>query len=623
MSADDHVAGGPEAVAQVLREAEAVAPDPELEAGRADADGQGRGGAEGPDDADPPPAAGDDGYGDLEGGEGHPLAPDGSKLARNDTGNGRRFALYYGEDAIFVPRVGWHLWNGRAWSYDRDMILARRKGQFVQDRIADEIPHLRLTEVEERLMARREQAARAADAIERTPRDERGADAEGELHELRAQLDRIGALAKRRGAMRAAHRKFAVATGNKAKIEALLHEAQVDLSRDLGDLDADPLTINAEGGVLRFAREPDAERPGRFYAAHAHEAHDRALLLTKCMAVAYDPEAACPRFHAFLERVQPSREIRGFLQRWFGLSMTGLVGEQKFAFLYGRGANGKSVLVDLMARMMGDYAATAKIETLTGKNRRGGGDATPDLIPLMGARSVRASEPEEGERLQEGMIKEMTGGEPMLVRALHSDFIEVRPIFKLTISGNHKPDIRGTDDGIWRRVLLVPFDVQIPVAERDEGLSEVLWSERAGVFNWLIDGLLEYLEEGLKEPPAVLEATRDYRTESDPYGTFLTECCEVTGDERDFVSSRVLIDAFNFARDEAGESRFGQRTVSLKLKALAGGWRHPDTGRAFATGKNEVTGYRGIRFKPGFRSRLDAAPLDRDGRPVARGSGGT
>ena len=608
---------GAEAVAEVLRSASPVAPDPEAAPPRA------QDGPDDPDDADPPPDPGDDGYDRMPGEGGHPLAPEGGKLARNDTGNGRRFGLYCGEDAIFVPRVGWHVWNGRAWSYDRDMILARRKAQTIQDRIADEIPHLRLSDGEERLLHERLQLERAAHAISKVPRAERTADAEEELRGLTAQLERIAAIAKRRGALRSGHRKFAVSSGNKAKIEALLHEAQVDLSRDIDALDADPLTVNTEGGVLRFTRESEAGAPGRFYAAHEHVAHDRAFLLTKCMPVAHDPEATCPLFHAFLERVQPNREIRGFLQRWFGLSMTGLVGEQKFAFLYGRGANGKSVLVDLMARMMGDYAATAKIETLTGKNRRGGGDATPDLIPLMGARFVRSSEPEEGERLQEAMIKEMTGGEPMLVRALHSDFLEVHPIFKLTISGNHKPDIRGTDDGIWRRVLLVPFDVQIPEGERDEGLIDKLWAERAGVLNWMIGGLLEYLEFGLREPAAVLDATREYRSESDPYGTFLAEHCEVTGSEGDFVASRVLIDAFNFARDEAGEARFGQRTVSLKMKALANGWRHPTTGRTFTTGKCGVTGYRGIRFQAAFQSRMDAAPLDRDGRPVARRGGGT
>jgi putative DNA primase/helicase len=296
--------------------------------------------------------------------------------------------------------------------------------------------------------------------------------------------------------------------------------------------------------------------------------------------------------------------------------MTGLK-VQKFAFFYGSGANGKSVLIDLIARMMGDYAHSAKIESFTGRNRRGGGDATPDIFPLMGARMVRASEPEEGERLQEGLIKELTGGEPLLVRQLHEDFIEVHPFFKLTISGNHKPEIRGTDDGIWRRVLLVPFDVQIPPEERDEKLIEKLWAERSGVLNWLIDGLLQYLEAGLQEPAQVRDATQDYRADSDPIGSFLGDACVVTGDPDNFLYARELIQGFNLWLDLRGEGMWGDRTISLKFKNLAGRFRDTRTGKQFSAAKRDATGYRGVRFTPEFRRQFDDAPRDAKGRPVA------
>ena len=289
---------------------------------------------------------------------------------------------------------------------------------------------------------------------------------------------------------------------------------------------------------------------------------------------------------------------------------------QKFVFQYGKGANGKSVLSDLMNRILGDYATTVKIKSLTGRNNKSGADATPDLMPLVGARAALASEPEEGDRLQEGMIKEMTGGEPILVRQLHSDFIEVRPYFKLTISGNHKPDIRGTDDGIWRRVLLVPFDVQIPEAERDEKLIEKLWEERSGILNWLIEGLKSFLEGGLQEPAQVLDATQEYRADSDPIGSFLGDCCVVSGSSEDFLSARELIDGFNLWLDQRGEGMWGQRTVSLKFKAEAGRYRDPTTNRPFSKGKREVTGYRGIKFTEAFRKSYDEAPRNNQGRPV-------
>lgn len=190
----------------------------------------------------------------------------------------------------------------------------------------------------------------------------------------------------------------------------------------------------------------------------------------------------------------------------------------------------------------------------------------------------------------------------------------------MTISGNHKPDIRGTDDGIWRRVLLVPFDVQIPENERDDKLIEKLWAERAGILNWLIDGLISYLEGGLDEPAEVLEATQEYRAESDPLGTFLDECCVVDGNPENFLTSRDLIDAFTFWQDQIDGAPWGGRQVSLKLKSLAGRYRSSATSKTFEKGKRNVTGYRGIKFTDIFKSALDAAPRNAQGRPVASSS---
>jgi putative DNA primase/helicase len=282
--------------------------------------------------------------------------------------------------------------------------------------------------------------------------------------------------------------------------------------------------------------------------------------------------------------------------------------EQRIWFFYGHGANGKSVLVDLIARILGDYSATAKIETLTGQTKRGGADATPDLIPLMGARMVRASEPEQGERLKEGLIKEMTGGEPMLIRALHSDFIEVKPVFKLFVSGNHKPEIRGTDDGIWRRVLMVLFSEQIPEKERDVHFGQKLYmAEAPGILNWMVDGLVDYLERGLQVPQAVQDATQAYREENDPIGIFLDACCEVKGDAGTFTRSSDLTDAFNFWTAELGSTQWSGRQFQLKLKDKAERWRDPRSGLTFMAAKRSVAGYQGIALTDMFRKRMDAA----------------
>ena len=553
----------------------------------------------------------------------------------NDTGNGHRFARYCGASALKVPRVGWHVWDERRWHLDPDEIKVRRLAQSVPPRILKEIPHLVLEDWQLReLQGETVTRARHA-ALSSIPRDDLTPEQQVELEDLSQKLIWIRKIKDRKSGMKSDHRSFAKTSGNKGRIDAMLNEAIVLLAQDVEDLDSDPLTVNTENRVLRFSVEAARPDQGLSRTAdmedidHAREipvpGRARPQIITKMMPVVYDPDATCPTFDRFLARVQPALEMRAFLQRWFGLSMTGLK-IQKFAFMYGAGANGKSVLVDLIARMLGDYSHMAKIESFTGRNRRGGGDATPDIFPLMGARMVRASEPEEGERLQEGLIKELTGGEPLLVRQLNENFIEVHPFFKLTMSGNHKPDIRGTDDGIWRRVLLVPFDVQIPPEERDEKLGEKLWEERSGILNWLIAGLIDYLERGLQEPRQVLDATKDYRADSDPIGTFLGDACVVTGDPDDFLLARELIQGFNLWLDMRGEGMWGDRTVSLKFKHLADRYRDSRSGKTYSPGKRDATGYRGLKFLADFRRSFDNAPRDAKGRPVASkvgGDGGT
>lgn len=524
----------------------------------------------------------------------------------NDIGNGMRVVEHFGRDIFWVPRVGWFVWNEKVWAKDPDEIGVRRLVQRISGLVEKETRYIEPPRQREReLIAKKRRVVDRIAEIEVMPEDERGEDVKEEHRALQTQMKeivRVEAETKDRIGQRLRHAKNA---GNSGPMKNMLECAGVNLTRTLEDLDAGVFDVNTESGLLRFTVTRDAENGMGSVASVELVGHERDQLVTKMMPVVYDPTAKADRFDAFLARIQPDREMRDFLQRWFGLSMTAHTGEQKLAFLHGAGANGKSVLVDVMAKIIGDYAATAKIESLTGQNRRGGGDATPDLVPLMGARMVRASEPDEGERLQEGVIKELTGGEPILVRALHSDFVEVRPVFKLTISGNHKPEIRGTDDGIWRRVLLVPFDVQIPKEERDADLGRKLWEERSGILNWLIEGLLAYLEGGLQEPQQVLDATREFREESDPVGAFLTECAVMSGSDKDFMPARELIEAFNHWLDEKGETKWGGRTVSNHLSRKAGRWRHPESGRVFIKGKSGVTGYRGVTLTDVFRARFD------------------
>lgn len=561
--------------------------------------------------------------------EGSPAPPDAegddaprecADLPLNDFGNGQRFVRHFGQDVISVPRVGWFVWSGQRWEQDPDEIEVRRHAQKLGRLIERELPHLLLEDWQMAILAEaRQLRTRAKELDDTISIGGDGADeARAERVALDAKLARIEGLEKILNSKRKDHRGFARTSGNTARIQSAMTEASVELSRKLELLDSAPLDVNCESGVLRFNVSGGPEDGFSRTADVELLAHARDHLITKMMPVQYDPQAEAPLFHRFLNRIQPDPEMRGFLQRWLGLSMTALTGEQKLCFFHGGGGNGKSVLVDLIARTMGDYASTAKIESLTGRNRRGGGDATPDLIPLVGARFVRASEPDEGEKLQEGLIKELTGGEPILVRALQKDFFEIKPFFKLTISGNHKPDIRGLDDGIWRRVLLVPFDVQIPKAERDPNLGEKLWAERSGILNWMIEGLLAYLEGGLQEPDAVLDATREYREQSDPIGMFLDSACVVTGDSGDSLTTKDLVNAFNFWLDQRGEGQWKDRTISLRLKDKSRSWRSVVTGKGFTDRKSSgIMRYDGIRFSDVFDRDL---PKDLDGRVTWKGT---
>lgn len=600
-----------------------------------------------PEDIDMGPVEGTGGHDDWlpdVGGPPHPVDGDdlvdtpeakGALLPLNDTGNGQRFALYCGDDAMYVPRVGWHIWDGRRWKLDPDGIAVRRHAQSIHERVAGEVPFLALTAAENRRADRLDHVRAELASIERGDTD---LDGEAIATRKQALLDERDDLTSKlwgKGSSRQRHMTWAKSAGNTNAIKNMLTEATTSLARDVEDLDADALTVNTESGILRFSvvdmRDEGAGKQADVRLEdHAREAQidckNRLQYITKMMPVAYDPAATCPQFDAFLERVQPDPDMRACLQRWFGLSMTALP-IQKFLYCYGMGANGKSLLAGLMRRMLGDYATMVRIESLTGQNRKSGSDATPDLMRLIGARAAITNEPEEGQRLQEQKVKEMTGGDEMLVRNLHSDFVAFTPYFKLTFTGNHKLEIRGTDDGIWRRPLLFPFDVQIPEAERDEKLGDRLFEEeRSGILNWMIAGLLDYLEGGLQEPSQVLQATEEYRKDSDPVGDFLATGCEIDGGS-DFLPAREFVDACYLYLLENTAHAWQPGNLQRKLKERAGKYMHPATSKSYARHKRNGTwGYVGLRLTKEMAARLDDAPRDQKGLPMLRkdgsGSGG-
>ncbi|MGH1592366.1 DNA primase family protein (plasmid) [Methylobacterium phyllosphaerae] len=438
-----------------------------------------------------------------------------AKLELNDTDNGARLLAHFGDELQHVREVGWHTWSGKVWQREGGDEAATAYAQRTAKRIHAEAPLLDFMPYEAKLIAEAEPLR---------SRDRKALSA-AELEIVDGADQARKHLAGRRGQ----RHKHATTSGNGSRISAMIAQALPHKSVGTKDLDADHMMLNVENGTLIFAKEDDADWCGekpRYRLNVQLVTHDRAHLITKIAPVTYDPRAECPKFDAFMERFQPKPEVRKFLQVYHGLALTGLTGQQCFVYNYGNGANGKSTFMEAIASLMGGYADLLNAESLTGQGQRRGDQATPDFADLPGVRYLRISELPRGEDLKEALVKCLTGGEEIKARHLNKNFFKFTPMFKAAMSGNDLPKIGGTDLGIWRRVRLVPWEVMIPDGER-RPMNEVLakfQAERAGILNWLLDGLDTYLREGLQTPDVVTAATAAYREEMDPIGAFTADC---------------------------------------------------------------------------------------------------
>lgn len=345
--------------------------------------------------------------------------------------------------------------------------------------------------------------------------------------------------------------KWGLQTENSSRLANLIKEAQTEpgipISPD--ELDADPFLLGCMNGILDL-RE----------CKLLSYSPDR--LLTKQIPVAFDPLAQCPTWLAFLDTITGgNKRLQGFLQRAIGYSLTGDTREQVLFFMHGIGANGKSTFINTIKTLLGDYAKQTPTETLMRKDSSG---VSNDLAALKGARLIAAVETDEGQRLAESLIKQITGGDMISARFLYTEFFEFMPSFKVWLAGNHKPAIRGTDHGIWRRVRLIPFEVIIPEEKRDRQLPEKLKAELPGILEWAVQGCYEWQAGGLGTPPEVMMATESYRLESDIIALFLEEYCVVKPGIR--VGNAELYKAYREWCEEAGEMHSTQRKFTQRLK---------------------------------------------------------
>ncbi len=260
--------------------------------------------------------------------------------------------------------------------------------------------------------------------------------------------------------------------------------------------------------------------------------HDPKHYLTKTTLCEYTDKADCPQWIRFLNDVfDGNREMLRYIQKAVGYSLTGSIKEQCVFFCYGTGRNGKRTFLNVLSDIMGSYAVNIQPETIM--IRYGSKDrANSDIARLKGARLVTSAEPNEGMRINEGLLKQLTGGDKVTARYMYKELFEFTPEFKLWMATNHKPVIRGTDTGIWRRMHLIPFTVQIPEEQVDRQLPYKLREEYSAILAWAVEGCLLWQKEGLELPSAVQDAVKEYRSEMDVVSAWLDECC-IIGEGRE------------------------------------------------------------------------------------------
>jgi putative DNA primase/helicase len=424
-------------------------------------------------------------------------------LPYSDYTNALAFVREHGQDLRYCyPWQVWLVWTGTHWHRDTSGAVMRRAKQTIKRR------------------ARRVEAMDDADA--------------------KALM---------------AHIKSSLST---AKLEALVRNAQSepgmqvqpdDLDQDLWALNCANGTLDLQTGVLR--------------------AHSQADCITKCLPTAYDPEAPCPTWDAFLWRIMGgsqgpadpetmsalaldirqkmddrARNMIAYLQRIVGYTLTGSTREQCMFLCHGPTKTGKSTYLATLRRLLGPYGKQTDIQTFMHKDRP---EVRNDLADLAGARYVYAVESQEGKRLAEGLVKQMTGGvDGMKARFLYEELFEFQPQFKAYLGTNHLPIIKGSDDAIWERIRRIPFIVQIPKEDRDKTLEETLANELPGILAWAVRGCLEWQRlNDLHEPEPVVEAGNDYRSKMDDVGRFLTEACIVGDPETYKTQAQTLLKAYH------------------------------------------------------------------------------
>jgi putative DNA primase/helicase len=337
------------------------------------------------------------------------------------------------------------------------------------------------------------------------------------------------------------------------------------LAVDVAELDSQPMLFNAIGTTIAlYNNVPQAMEPQRSH------------MITKIGGCEFDPAATCPNWNKFVREIfNGDEELMMFVHKAVGYSLAGPVTEKCFFFCYGDGSNGKTVFLNIIRAVFGDYGQQASIKTFLKK--RNESEIRDDLVNLKGARFVTAVEPDDNSRFDMEVMKPLTGNDPIRCRTLHQRQIEFLPEVKLWIAGNNKPVITETNTGTWDRVRLIPFTVSF-IGREDRGLEAKLRCELPGILNWILEGYTMYKNDRLITPSSVEAATQDYKVECNSLLSYITQHCVRVKPNEGEVRTSIVYERYKAFCEEEGLFAYGNRRAKTVMRSQGIEVRHSKSG---------------------------------------------
>lgn len=432
----------------------------------------------------------------------------------SDVGNAERLMAIYGKNIRYSPiRTKWFIWSGKHWEIDN------------------------------------------AGKIELLTKNV--------IRKLQAQGNEILDDTEKNEKLKESIRKFVLRSEADGRVKAMINQAKTQRGSVIFQTDLNLYKINLKNGTLNL-------KTGLI------ENHDRKDFITKVINIGYEPKAKCPNWIEFINKIfLNNQELIDYIQKSIGYSMTGDANLQCFYILHGNGSNGKGTFIKTIMTLLGDYAGTLNGKSLMEK--MGDEGARGDLAALEGTRFVCINELEENKSFDESLMKSMSSGasEPIRVRRMYEEEFNLYPQFKMWLTTNKLPKIKGTDDGIWRRVRKIPFEYKFSGVDKDVYFFEKnLMPEMSGILNWAIEGCLKWQQEGMELPEIVKIAVEEYKSDMDKLGGFISECCLVG--ERFRIGASQLYQTYEtWCRDNGENSMtstmFGKSIKNKKIEKKRAG----------------------------------------------------